>query len=374
MSDIHELLEQAQELPYGPERLALAEEAVRLADLAQDEAAGYEARKELIDTATFSGQGERMLVAFAWCRAYLDAHPELDEWYEQAGMLWKQKWVLNAMQDFPQIPLGRIHEVYQDYERRIKTFGMGAGTVPYFRMHLSMHRGDTADAAVAFNLWQFARRDLLSDCEACESNSVASYQQFMGDHAACMAQIDRMLARGDSCSHVPHSTHGMALTSLMHLGRWAEAALHHAQGREMVAGEPDHLRSQANHLKYLALADQAGALEWYARHVSWAERTGELDDRMEFQAASALLFSELRDQGRDSVSLALPQDVPGYRLDGVYSVQERFAHHVGEAGRIAALFDARNGTDAHAQRLERTLALAKLPRSAPQPGTAGASA
>lgn len=362
MSNSQELLEQAEQLPHGPERLALVEEAVRAADLAQDGAAGYEARKELIYSADYAGQSDRMLVAFAWCRHYLDDHADELGWWEQRSLAWYHKWVLIATHHFPQIPLERIQELHADYERRSRELGVGAGSVPYFRMFLAMHRGDQEDARVAFNLWQFAKRDALSDCAACEAQAVADYHEFIGDDLGCVTQVEKMLERRMSCAHIPHATHGMMLPALMRLGRWDDAQKHHQQGREMIVGDPDHLTPQARHLEYLSLTDPDAALDWYARHVSWAERTNELDDRLDYHLASALLFSELHRTGRNRVTLPLPQETPGYQVDGVYRVPERLEHHAAEAQRLAGLFDARNGTTFHALRLARTLALAELPR------------
>ncbi|GHF48764.1 catechol 2,3-dioxygenase-like lactoylglutathione lyase family enzyme [Deinococcus metalli] len=362
MSAAHDLLDRAQDLPYGPERLALTEEAVREADLAQDGAAGYAARKDLIEAATYAGQSEKMLVAFAWCRTYADTHPdEFGEW-EQRELAWYHKWVLSAVHHFPQIPLPRVLELHADYARRVQALGVGAGTVPYFRMALALHRGDLADARVAFNLWQFARRDSLSDCAACEAQAVADYHEAIGDDAGCAAQVDRILQRGMTCAHIPHATHGMVLPALLRLGRWDDARRHHEQGRDLIAGDPDHLTPQARHLEYLSVTDLDAALAWYARHLGWAERTAELDDRLDLHLAGALLFQQVERAGHEHVTLSLPQDVPGHRPDGRYAVRERQRHHAQEAAALAQRFDERNGTEYHARRLDRTLALGDLPR------------
>lgn len=362
MSRTQELLEQAQALPHGPERLALVEEAVRQADLVQDGLAGFEARKELIYSADYAAQSDKMLVAFAWCQAYLDEHLEELGWWEQRDLAWYHKWVLNALHHFPQIPLERVRALHDDYARRTRQMGVGAGTVPYFRLALALHRGDHDDARTAFNLWQFAKRDGLSDCPACEAQTIADYHEFLGDDEGCAAQVQKMMDRHMTCSHIPHATHGMVLPALMRLGRWNDAQQHHEQGREMVQGNPDHLTSQARHLEYLSLTDLNAATNWYAQHVPWAERTSELDNRLDYHLASTLYFTALQRQETPQVNLALPQDTPGYRPDGLYDVQERLNHHTGEVKRLAALFDARNGLPHHSLRLERTLALLDAPR------------
>ncbi|WP_309570158.1 hypothetical protein [Deinococcus sp.] len=359
---IQDLLERAQELPHGLERLALVDEAVRAADLAQDGMAGYETRKELIHSATYAGQSDCMLVAFAWCRTHLDLHPDDFPAWEHRSLAWYHKWVLNAAHHFPQIPLERVRDLHADDARRLQILGYGGGTVPYFRLNLALHRGDYEDARVAFNVWQFAGRDSLSDCEACEAQTIADYHEFLGDDQGCVAQVERMITRNMTCSHIPHSTHGMVLPALMRLGRWDDAQRHHEQGRDMVAGEPDHLTPQARHLEYLSVTAPDAALAWYARHLGWAERTSELDGRLDYHLAAVLLFRQLERAGRAHVTLALPQDVPGHRPDGTYAVHDRYAYHATQATALAWRFDGRNGLDYHVHRLERTPALGDLPR------------
>ena len=194
MSDVYDLLERAEELPYGPERLALVEQAVRQADLSRNIVAGYDARKELITSALYAGHSEKMLVAFAWCRTYLDQtyldeHSPTATHWEERSLMWSHKWVLTSLYSFPQVPLARIEELYADYERRLRALGKGLRTIPYFRLHLAMHLGDTAGAQMAFNLWQFTKRDDLSDCLACEAQTIADYHEFIGDYEGSVRQV-----------------------------------------------------------------------------------------------------------------------------------------------------------------------------------------
>ena len=74
-TQVEAILEEADELDYGPERIAKAEEAVRLADDAKHDVAGFEARLGLIQAAVFGGWPEKGLVAFGWCVAKTDADP-----------------------------------------------------------------------------------------------------------------------------------------------------------------------------------------------------------------------------------------------------------------------------------------------------------
>lgn len=349
MSDFHELLEQQEDMDYGPERVAVAEEAVRLADLSGDEEAGYEARMALIQTAVMSGQAEKMFPAFAWCQQYAERHPdEVDDY----SLAWYHKWVLGSALQFPQIPLARLHELHASYARYARKLGAGASSIPYMQMKLAMHTGHRAEAQRAFTIWQMAGHDALSDCSACEAQNHAEYHLFMGDDAACIGQGQVILDRKMSCAEVPHQTYSLLLGPLMRAGQRERALKDAARGRKMVEGNPDLLGTQAEHLEFLALTDRAGALDWYARHLPWAEQTRELKAQMDYHAASAFLFGQLEDE---TVTLALPPGTQGWQESGTYRVSERLNSHTDRARKLAGQFDARNGTPYYTQKLARTL-------------------
>ena len=167
----YQLLERLDNLDYGPERVSLAEEAVRQADLLADERAGYDARLALIESANMSGQEDKIFAPFAWCQRYAAEHPDEVSDYTLA---WYHKWVLGAAHQLPQIPLTRIYELHASYAATARRLGAGSSSIPYLQMGLALHRGDAEGARRAFTLWQFAKGgDILSDCAACEAQSKA---------------------------------------------------------------------------------------------------------------------------------------------------------------------------------------------------------
>lgn len=313
----YELLAQQDELDYGPERVALAEEAVRQADLLGDEEAGYDTRMVLIETVNLSGQAEKMFAPFAWCQDYATRHPDEVSDYTLA---WYHKWLLGAAQQFPQIPLSRIYELHASYAQYARRLGAGASSIPYLDMSLALHMGDKARAQRSFTVWEFAKDDRLSDCPACEANTRAEYRLFLQDDAGCVREGQRILDKGLTCSHIPHLTYSVMVMPLYRLGEHEKAAQYAQKAREMIMGDPDFLASQAEQLEYLAHTDPAAGLAWHERHIRWADETREQHAKMDFYAASALLFQQLDNA-------------------------ERFDHYAGAAQQLARTFDERNGTD-----------------------------
>src|SRR4051812_42838167 len=86
--DLRALLVKALRLARGPAQVAVAEEAVRLADAHNDPVAGFVARKRLIEASTQGGRPDVLLVAFSWCLARCDADPQR---FKEGDLLWNFK-------------------------------------------------------------------------------------------------------------------------------------------------------------------------------------------------------------------------------------------------------------------------------------------
>ena len=359
MSDIHEAFDRLEDLDYGPERTALAEEAVRQADLSGDEYMSFEARSKLVESAHMAGQSEKALAAFAWCQDYATKRPELD-YHQRYTLAWQYKWMLSAALNFPQIPLSRIQQLHQGYAELAHSMGDGSASIPYMQLELAMHLGDQTGAKRALNAWELADYDALSDCPACEAQTRVRYQVFMDNDAAAVAEGQRIVDERQRCAEVPHLTYAALLMPLLRLGNTELARKYASNGRRLVAGKPDFLTAQAQHLQYFALTNLTAACKWYARHLPWAEATNEASVQLDYHAASALLFSLLKQAGKKTVKLELPTESQAWQASGEYDVLARLEYHYSEAQRIAKLFDERNSTNWHTQQLEKTMQLAQL--------------
>src|SRR5262249_8201315 len=150
-----------------PSKVALFEEAVRLADTHGDAWRGYNLRHGLIHAATFGGHPEKALVAFTWCLAHCD--PEFEGRLGH-DMLWKYKWIADHLVNFPQIPRAQIESVFEDMTRRYRKAGAGMRTLHKLRSSAALDMGERALAVKHHQAWRRAARDAASDCAACDCN------------------------------------------------------------------------------------------------------------------------------------------------------------------------------------------------------------
>jgi hypothetical protein len=102
---VEALLAQARRTKNYDVRIRLAEEAVRLADLHNDEWLAFKARGVLVEAGTFGGCPDKALVAFTWRRARVRKAPER---FDRMLLLWEQKWVVARLTSFRHMPLQRV--------------------------------------------------------------------------------------------------------------------------------------------------------------------------------------------------------------------------------------------------------------------------
>ncbi|MBL4844665.1 MAG: hypothetical protein JKY65_03995, partial [Planctomycetes bacterium] len=243
--DPEELLERAELLEHGPEQVALIEEAIKLADLRQDEGLGFDARVALIEAGTFAGYPERVLVAFSWCLARCDKDAER---YDERSLLWQYKWVALHLPNFPQVPRARIEGVFSDMEDRYRRSGRNLRPVHKLRWIMHRDMGEREEALKAWRAGRRLQRDRGSDCAACERNDEVRYLLYMDKPKQALATALPLLTRLESCATVPEVTYGTVLTPLLRLGRPEEADRWHRLGVERIRRQLTYVGSLGDHL------------------------------------------------------------------------------------------------------------------------------
>jgi hypothetical protein len=364
-----ELLDEASALDDGPAKVMLLEEAVRLADSSGDAELGFDVRQDLIHAATFGGYPEKALVAFTWCLAHCDR----DQGGQLGhGMLWKYKWIGNALPEFPQIPLGQIHGVLDDMARRYEKAGMSLRAVHKLRCGLAMGMGDREAARAHHRAWQQAPVDSVSDCAACERNHRVKYLCFMGREAEGVTHAAPILQGRLRCAEIPHATFARILLPLVRLGRPEEAMAYHRQGLRLVTRNRSFVREVAMHMTFLALTDNLPqAVRLLEKHLGWALEKEGHSRRFDFFLAARFVLERLGAAGKSAVRLRLPPAFPPHTESGKYELAELTAWFDADLQALGERFDARNGTDWFARRIAENRALKELVAPFPMPSRRG---
>lgn len=307
---IYELMGEARRLGDTPEALACAQEAVQLADLHNDAALGYAARMRLMDVTAFSGDADKLLVAFSWCLAYADKYPENSS---AAGgsdweLLWKYKWVISKLTHFPRITRAQIMTALEDFNTRCQRSGFNERSAFWLRVGVEIKMGNLAEARNWEKKWALLKRDGMADCEACEINGVVELRALLGEHEAAIMAAGPILKGRKKCGEIPHLTYANLLNSFWVARGAEETAVIHEKGYRLVRGNREFIMEQARHIGYLLRADRLeGALTLVRRHLKWALETSHQSDRFYFLLVTRRVMQRLSETGAKSARLRVPE-------------------------------------------------------------------
>lgn len=354
----YELVGESLDRDDGEERIAVCEEAVRQADLSGNLKIQYFAREHFVRACAFGGAPDRALINFSWLVAQWDKDREsFSEW----DLLWKYKWIVGLIPNFPQIPKARIYEMLDDFETRAVRAGYGLHSVYMLRYRLEKFWGNRQQAIEFFQKMSELPVDELANCEVCELNERSSFAFYRGDDERGVELAVSLLEGGKKCATVPQRTYADILLPLVRLGRQSEALAYHRRGYPMVRHNMSFMDEVADHLTFLVLTENsARAVALFERHFPWLEQSRDLYDNFRFLLAGWLLFDVLSVREDKRVRLKLAESFPLYSEDNLYDAASLASWCKEEAAELARRFDERNETDFFTQTLNEMPALKEL--------------
>lgn len=333
----YDYMNQAHEVGKATlEGVRLLEEAIKIADTANDVEAGYDARKLLMDATYAAGFPKKQLLAFAWMIKQYEAETiHIDEY----SLMWRYKWVINNAIDFPEISKQQIEHLFEDMKQ--KYLNLGYSLKPYFKLRImiAMRTGNAEEVSRSLIEWKAAKKDHMNDCPACETHNEVTLQFFHHEYQNAVDKAQALISGRQKCGEVPHLTNGMLSLAFWHLGDKEAAEERFKNGYKLSKGKADFLNANADFVLYLLATEQ-----WQlAQEVLNTELKVLPDSENKFRqyrlyAAAAVFIQAAHQQG---LTVDLVLDAATIKTNAMQS---------------AAAFDARNGNDYYSQRLAAQLA------------------
>ncbi len=361
---IEVLIEQAEDLPEGPAKVAIFEEAVALADLHHDVELGYATRMEMLWPAYHASRQDLLLVHFAWCLAKLDADPVL----EAHEALWAYRWVLDTMPGFPDIPRAQIEEAIRDMERRYERYGASSRPCHLLQRRVYRGLGDRGAALAAHKKIARTKRDWLSDDHETEKAFAVFFAVFQERYAAGVRLGEKFLNDPFITIHF----HGLIATDLIlplaRLGRWEEAAEYQKRSLPMLKKERQSAGNFAVHTEYLAVVGNlAPAVKIFEGHFAEAATEPNRITRFEYFRAGKFLCERLQAAGKARTKVRVPDSltIPGAEA-GRIPADPLASWLENQLTGLVRVLDSRNGTPFFAEELAKTSELTALAERFPK--------
>jgi tetratricopeptide (TPR) repeat protein len=349
--EIMELIGRGDDLGFTQEAVAVLEEAVRLADAAEDHQLGFLARDQLMWAAAFTGNYDKLIVAFTWCLAKADRFP--DE-FDAENLLWRYKWVIENLVHFPTVSRKQIFSFLEDFRNRSVKAGFTQRSPLFLQWTAEMHMGNLENAVATHALWRNARRDVLADCPGCECHCDVELCVMQGQHELAIRKAAPILQGKVACAEIPHLTYAALLRSYRALGNHEAATAAHDKGYRLVRRNQNFVREQAWHLDYLVdIGDLEKAVELLRRHLPMSLEIVALDFRLEFLLATRRLLHHLQEKDIRSLRARIPQRLCPVAGKASVNIADLEKWVNAQAEDLAAQFDARNGNTGYADRLRR---------------------
>ena len=369
---LEELINKTSSFPPGLQKIEALERAIAEAEVLGEPDVAFKLQSDLIESAVFNGQGDRAIVSFA---SYLKNADQNWATINHHDLLWKYKWILNALPALPQIPKAKILDMVSDMSRRVEAAGYSQRPVFYIRWRVLAEMGDFEAAAADIQRWRSEVKDGLHDCEACETNAEVNFsaETFNNEQAL---EIARPILEGKlTCTAIPQNTLGNIIRPLMRLGRIDEAVKVAERGYRLTSKNEVYLNQVS---ECLLVATHTNALvrakRIFSKHAIWALKTGFHSRRLRFNSVASAFLKKLS-QGKlndtssetsdvkkrkaaSSVRLQLPSEHPLYQPDARYDISVLANWYQIEAEKLAQQFDQRNGNRYASQCLKETYELA----------------
>ncbi|MDH6213026.1 hypothetical protein [Streptomyces pseudovenezuelae] len=350
--ELFQALQENDRRPYGRTRTVTAEELVDAAEQFAEPVPLIHALLELQEAYTYGSEPRKSPVVFARLLTLFDEQPDVFDERLRHMLFWRFKWVATALRALPEMPLASLRQWLQEMRDRYEKADLGLQ--PYYGQayQLAVHTGE--DTSLAYELWAGRTRIRLSDCEACEICERALYHLTAGDDERALSAWEPVLAGKESCQEEPARSVSYALLPLLRTGRTDRARELHLVGYRGCRRNPSMSTEVGRHLEFCALTgNEARGLELLAENRNLFDDVDSPMDQLGFLTGVEALLQRVEALGHGELPTA---GYPGRS----WTVAALRAEVRGRADDLAARFDARNGTTAHADRRRARLDRAPL--------------
>ena len=194
-------------LERGTARLNGIRDAIRQADLAQDLRWMFIFRYDYIEESIFCGDRYYAMIMFPELLQLFDEHPELNENDRSSyDMLIVFRWMVEAVQEFPQVSREEVDKYFRLYKQRLQECGYSLNNYYMKRCLIYMHI-DRDISILSYDKFLEIPPDDMSDGKALCTDFMVEFNLYLGNEEKALALAKPILeGKLRDKINLPHST------------------------------------------------------------------------------------------------------------------------------------------------------------------------
>lgn len=350
--NLNELMEQAEQLPDGLQKVSLLEDIIRILDSAGDVHGAFDQRLKLIESAMWAGLHERSLVAFVAYLHQFDQSPELQEDYE--SFFWAYYGIVWFTVDQPAIPLARVDQMFDDLRTRFERLNLNTRPVDHLRWRVDMATGWLDRAQELCETWRKGRTTPLCYDRPSQLDSVVELYFRCGRFQDAIESARPIFEQNLRSGPVPGLTYCNVMIAHLALGELEEADSTAIKLQQFLKSR--HSLGCLYEVAFLFVyfvhrREMTDAMKLFRRYIRWAAETTDKDNISLFLNAAAGMFRVLA-EGKQTLLLSIPATMPGFRDDGKYELSQMAADIEMWIDNVSLTFDARNQNSVYSDRIK----------------------
>lgn len=318
------------------DKIKLQKQAITIADRNNDLDWGFELRSDLMYLEKGTSQCIESIPAFTWMLNAIDENPDL---FDENEILSKYRWMIVAIGRNVNFTLDQIHNIREDYRRRMVKNGHGLYTFYNEMFRWFLNTGDFVLARKYQELRDKEQPDNVSYCQACSVNLDVEIELLTNNFDKAIALANDLLTGRVTCYYEPFSVLSK-LVYYLSKKKDGRAAYYYEKAEEELSKlemESYNLENISYLIFYTAWHNPERAWHLFEEYSEWDMNA---EDYNSFYFALNLLPLMKRNGER---SLNLNAELPYFKGDNLYNTEDLYQYYKEKAGKLAVGFDQRNG-------------------------------
>ncbi|MDR0228146.1 MAG: hypothetical protein LBI72_03680 [Flavobacteriaceae bacterium] len=347
--EIQKVLLKIEELKNFEDKVIALKEAIQIADQHNDIDWGFDLRLNLIRQERNTSRCVESFPAFAWI---LNASDTNEDYFDESEFLWEYKWMYCSAYRNASITTEQIDNIGEDLKRRLEKNGYSKRAYYNVRTGLAMHLRDYKLAQELIDLADAELLDDMSNCPACELDSKVEVLLYQGLIDESLIKAQDLINKKLTCYSMPFQTFCCFAYYLLKAGDdrasiYFDKALEEYHAHDQYDSSVGY--SMALLVNCMYQTNHPDTWSFFEKISDW-EINGEDIHRYNY----ARLIAPIMKQG-GTRELQLSSQLPYYKADGIYDLNDIYKYLKAIAVDLAAQFDQRNGNDNYTKEVEADL-------------------